>query len=365
MHNSLHKLQLTNYRNLSKDIIDFSPGINCIFGQNGNGKTNILEAIYFLINKKSFRKNTSFPQIISMDCEQPQLILSSSYFIENELRTYSGKIGNDQQEWYQSNIRVKKFDDLSCEFVNPFDSFHFHNTPSFRRSWVDSHIGQLDGYYKKVLNKYQQLLKQRNTLLSKRPLHFKEQVRALDEIMAEYSFNLLLKRRDFCESIKSYCGKTFKLIFSEEHELILDISSRFDGLSQEQIREYFNQSLEKDIAQYGTSYGIHRDDYTFFFDGLNSFDYCSLGQQKMSFLSLVFAYIELFRYKHKTYPIVLIDDVSGELDGNRWRNLIDFLKEKKFQVFITTANEKFRDELEKIEDANKIYVDNGKVLHLQ
>ena len=98
-----------------------------------------------------------------------------------------------------------------------------------------------------------------------------------------------------------------------------------------------------------TSYGIHKDDYLFEFDGVNAYDYCSLGQQKMSYLSLLFAYIELFRYKFTAYPIVLIDDVSGELDASRWARLIQYLKDAEFQVLITTANEKFREELEKIE----------------
>lgn len=81
----------------------------------------------------------------------------------------------------------------------------------------------------------------------------------------------------------------------------------------------------------------------------------------MSYLSLIFAYIELFRYNFNTYPIVLIDDVSGELDKARWGRLVKFLEQREFQVLITTANEKFKEELEKINGANKIYISNGSV----
>jgi DNA replication and repair protein RecF len=81
----------------------------------------------------------------------------------------------------------------------------------------------------------------------------------------------------------------------------------------------------------------------------------------MSFLSLIFAYIELFRYKFSSYPIVLIDDVSGELDQKRWKNLINYLELKKFQVMITTANENFKNELEKIPNSNKLNVVNGSI----
>ena len=84
----------------------------------------------------------------------------------------------------------------------------------------------------------------------------------------------------------------------------------------------------------------------------------------MSYLSLIFAYIELFRYKFSSYPIVLIDDVSGELDSRRWKNLIEYLEAKNFQVIITTANENFKQELEKIKNSNKIYVDGGSIGNL-
>jgi DNA replication and repair protein RecF len=94
-------------------------------------------------------------------------------------------------------------------------------------------------------------------------------------------------------------------------------------------------------------------------DGLNSFEYSSLGQQKIAYLSLLFAYIELFRYKFNFYPVLLIDDVSGELDEVRWERLVDYLKMRNFQVFITTANENFKSKLAKIKGANKIKVVSG------
>jgi DNA replication and repair protein RecF len=82
----------------------------------------------------------------------------------------------------------------------------------------------------------------------------------------------------------------------------------------------------------------------------------------MSYLSLLFAYIELFRYKYSSYPIVLIDDVSGELDQHRWRRLVEYLEKSQFQVLVTTANEKFKEELERIEGANKIHIKNGSII---
>jgi DNA replication and repair protein RecF len=97
---------------------------------------------------------------------------------------------------------------------------------------------------------------------------------------------------------------------------------------------------------------------------MNSTDFCSLGQQKMSYLSLLFAYIELFRYKIGSFPIVLMDDVSGELDQARWENLVRYLGNADFQTLITTANDAFRRELERIEGTKKIFVSSGFVKNL-
>ena len=359
----LSKLQTTNFRNLENSIFEFSTGINCIFGNNGNGKTNILEAIHFLINKKSFRKNAGFPQIISIESEKPEIIFSSIFKSVSDDKqstmTYTGKWSDSSQHWYLDNTQVKKKIDLETVFINPFDSYSFHTIPSFRRDWFDSHISKINKSYKKTLKDFNQSLRFRNNLLSKRPNQYREQIEAIDNQLAEYSYFLLQERLKFIKEIEEYCTETFKSIFDEEHELTIEITTKFRNYSVQDIKNYYAESLKKDEIMYKTHYGIHRDDYVFHFDGFNSFEYCSLGQQKMSFLSLIFAYIELFRYKYTSYPIVLIDDVSGELDSRRWKNLITYLKDKKFQVMITTANENFRKELESIEESTKFYIENG------
>ena len=357
----LLKLQTTNFRNLNSDILDFSSGINCIFGNNGNGKTNILEAIHYLINRKSFRKNTSFPQIISIESEQPEIIFSSFIGNEDSRFTYTGKVSVNSNQWFRDNTSTKSRLDIETVFINPFDSYSFHTIPAFRREWFDTHLSKLSREYKTTLKNFNQSLKFRNKLLAKKPPNYIEQIKAINPQLSEYSFYLLNERKAFIESLSDYCGKTFKIIFDEVHELKIILESKLDNMTLEQIKVFYNDSIQKDDILCKTQYGIHRDDYVFNFDGFNSFEYCSLGQQKMSFLSLIFAYIELFRYKFKTYPLVLIDDVSGELDSRRWENLIEYLEAKKFQVFITTANENFRKKLEEIKDSKKFYVDNGDI----
>jgi DNA replication and repair protein RecF len=188
------------------------------------------------------------------------------------------------------------------------------------------------------------------------------QLNAIDEQIAEYSAILTKKRHDFQVSLNSFITPTFKAIFSEEHSLELDLDSLFLHWDKKKIFDFYRHQENADLKAQVTKVGIHRDDFIFSFDGLNAFEFCSLGQQKMAFLSLIFAYIELFRYKFGSYPIVLIDDVSGELDSQRWKNLIQYLETKKFQVLITTANENFGKELEKIPASKKFYIEHGKLI---
>lgn len=360
----ISKLQVTNFRNLNPDIIKFSSGINCIVGENGNGKTNILEAINVLATKKSFRKNASFPQFLSIDGGKPEIIFSSVFNNENEeVMSYTSKMTNDSIFWFVNGTPVKKKLDIKVVFINPFDSYGFHNMASERREWIDYFLSQLDANYKKSLSKYTLAMRFRNTLLSKKPSKYKEQVLAGDSELSKLSFELTNKRIEFLESITPIIGETFHSLFSEKHNLKINLDSRIIGLTPENIQKVFANNLETDVERGHTSYGPHKDDYVLLFDGLNSFDFCSLGQQKMSYLSLLFAYIELFRYKYMSYPIVLIDDVSGELDQHRWRRLVEYLKEREFQVLITTANEKFKEELERISGANNILIRNGSVIH--
>lgn len=358
----IHKMQVQNFRNLMPTIIDFGPGLNCIIGENGNGKTNILEAVYLLATKKSFRKNTNFPQFLSLDGGKPQIILTSVFKSKKESPlNISSKMKLGQTEWFVDGKGVKRRPLVPIVFINPFDSYNFHNQSSFRRNWVDTYLSQLDKEYKAFLSKAQSSLRFRNSLLSKKPSKFREQIRAIDYELAKYSKLLIDKRLSFLNEIDKYSSKTFTEVFSEEHSLKIVLDSKFSSFSEEQIFNALQVGLKKDEIIGFTKYGVHKDDYLLLFDGLNSFEYCSLGQQKMSYLSLLFAYIELFRYKFDSYPIVLIDDVSGELDKIRWQRLVQYLKTKEFQVLITTANENFKRELEKIEGAKRIKVILGEI----
>lgn len=316
-----------------------------------------------MILRKSFRKNTGFPQFLSIDGEKPEILFSSVFKkeTEEELLTLTGKLSLEGSSWYQNGKSTNRKLKTGVVFINPFDSQGFHNSASSRRSWIDDHLSQLDTKYKSELARYQKSLRFRNKLLSKKPSEFRKQIEAIDREMAPLSYYLTATRLSFIEELKPFVQKAFFDLFSEEHLLEITLDTKMTLQNPSIYFDLATKNREKDEILGYTHYGIHKDDYVLLFDGLNSFDYCSLGQQKMSYLSLLFAYIELFRYKFNSFPIVLLDDVSGELDKLRWKRLVDYLKTQNFQILITTANDRFKDELDTIAGAKKILVDGGSV----
>jgi DNA replication and repair protein RecF len=362
LHLRISKLQAGNFRNLNSNVIEFGPYINCIFGENGNGKTNILEAIYYLSRRKSFRKNASFPQMLGIDGEKPEISFLSAFVSnENEVLSYSGKLNQEGSEWYLNGKPTKKKLAFPVLFINPFDSYAFHTSSQARRDWVDDQLSTLLPEYAQHLKRFQSALRQRNKLLQERERDCRAQLAALDKPFCQDIFLINQMRRAFLEDINPHLAPAFKSIFCEEHHLELRLESKLAHLSADEVYASFREAQEKDLLAGITRKGPHRDDFVLLFDQFNAFEYCSLGQQKTSYLSLLFAYIELFRYKFTSFPIVLLDDVSGELDQNRWKRLVSYLQETRFQVLITTANEKFKEELEQIQDANKLLVSSGSI----
>jgi DNA replication and repair protein RecF len=356
----LEKIKVTNFRNLESQYIDFSSNINCIIGNNGNGKTNILEAIYYLLRKKSFRKNNSFPQLLSADCSKAEIIFESLFRIDNEHRTISLKNTETEITYSENSIPVKKIKPVPVIFINPFDSYQFFNSNSFSRDWFDDHICLVSPAYKKNLSKFKTILKFRNTLLQEKPNRYELQIKALDQEFVVLNLNIINERKLFITNIQNHFQNSYSTIFGEKHLLGISYESKFSRISEEEIRKTLSENLQKDSYAGRTSTGIHLDNYEVSFDGFKASEYCSLGQLKIAYFSLLFAYIDYFRYNLTSLtPIVLIDDISGELDRGRWEGLVKYLRSAQFQVILTTANEQFKDELEKISGINKLIMIKG------
>ena len=356
------KMQIDNFRNLQGGVIPFSPYVNCISGKNGNGKTNVLEAVHLLATGQSFRKNAGLEQFLTIGGEGEEIVFSS-LFAEGDGNhiSYSGRLRVDLSQWFCNGKAVKRKVRHPVLFINPHDGHLFHTGPGVRRNWFDRHIAMLSPPYKKELGRYNKLIRFRNGLLKDKPFNYRKQIGAMDRELAKSSKIITAQRVEFLEEISPWWQEAFCHIFAEEHLVRPQLDGRVVGLGEEDIFKMLQDRFGRDDGAGFTTYGIHRDDYRVLLDGQCAFDYASLGQQKMLYLGLLFAYIRNFWYKCNSYPIVLVDDVSGELDGLRWMGLVDYLTEGDFQVLVTTANISFQRELENRGRVNKLMVTGGRV----
>ena len=363
MNNSLVvSFKAQNFRNLTDAIVKLSPGINCFYGLNGEGKTNFIEAIYYVCRGKSFRKKTSYPQLLSNECVKDEIIFNILFQNENYI---SWRQTSSNLELYLNNSKIKRKQKYGCVFLNPFDSFLFHNDPQFRRGWFDSHLSDIDSEYKSNLSKCEKFIRHRNKLLKLgQSDQNAKQINAIDENLAPLLKFIHEKRHEFLKDLSGHTENIFKKVFNENFEVNLVLESKISDLSVDEIKAKMTKKMAKDFIIGSSSIGPSKDDFIIEINGLNSVEFASLGQQKMTYISLLFAYIELFRYKFKSFPIVLIDDVSGELDEIRLKNLIEYLHQTSTQVLITTANKAFMENLSADKSISVFFVDQGEVKNI-
>ncbi len=363
----LEKLYFKNFRNLEESTLDFSPKINCIFGKNGNGKTNILEAIYYLIYRKSFRKKSYYSQLLNFNGENPEFIIKTLFGKGGEKLQYSLKVDQNESLFFLNSKREKKKANIHAIIINPFDSFLFFNRTSERRDWINHALSDVDEEYKKSLRDFNKALKMRNSLLAKfyGPEDiFQKQTKVLDEQLAKASVVIIQKRKEFLSELRPKIEENFKKIFNTPHQIKIRYVSEIETMNEAEVFHFYNDSVANDRMQKSTRRGLHLDDYEISIDDQPAGEFGSVGQQKVSYLSLLFAYVGYLEERVGILPIMLIDDISGELDSVCWKNLLKYLETKKLQVFITTANDAFREELSQIEGGNRLLVENGEIREL-
>ncbi|MBF0363565.1 MAG: DNA replication and repair protein RecF [Oligoflexia bacterium] len=354
------KFRVKNFRNLEAQNLEFSSKINLIIGNNGNGKTNLLEAIHLLASKKSFRKNCTYSHFSSVNGTQDgdnsriyffsllkedvcdiQTQFNCQIDIEKTERTYSlnGKI-------------VKKAPNIITLYVSPFDAHLFYLIPKVRRDFFDHYLGILNSEYKRGLSKYFSLIKNRNRLIAlmkSRAGDNNKQIIAVDRELAKYIPEIVRERELFLKNLKTIYTKVAKDIFANDVDINIILDSKFKSKEEDEVFELMQENLLEDMRSGITRNCIHRDNYSISFNGLSSEGFASTGQQRLCYLSLLFAYIELFRGKFLASPILLLDDISTELDKAKLNGLIKYLINGNSQAFITTTNENFGYHLEKSE----------------
>ncbi len=334
----LKRIKLVNFRNYQQQEIELSPNMNLFFGENAQGKTNILEAVFLCAIGKSFRAKKE-KELINLEKKQ------AFVEIEYEKSDRSGKIKiilDDKKNIFLNDIKQSKLSDIlgkiNMVMFSPDDIEILKSSPAKRRRFLNIMISQLRPHYVHSLNMYQKTLEQRNNYLRQIVKENKpeEMLEIWDESLANYAKEIYEYRNEFVGKIKEKISNIHSQITDRQEELKLKYIS--DCENKETYKEELIKSRKADIERGYTSKGIHRDDIYFFINKKQVNIYGSQGQNRTVILSLKLAELEIIKEETEEYPILLLDDFMSELDGKRREN---FLKNIENTQILITCTEEF------------------------
>ncbi len=341
----LKKIELTNFRNYEHLSTRFYKGINIIYGDNAQGKTNLLESIYVLGITKSHRsfidnnliKDNKKRAIINGSINKGSLDINLNITIENNKKML--KIDNNnirKVSDYISNMNIIIFypDDLEL----------LKGSPKERRKYFNLELSQLYSNYFIVLNDYNKLLKMRNEYLKN--INFKQNVDMnyfdiLTNYLIDKAIILIKMRSKYIEKVNTYCETIYKDImnldnFNIKYVPSVTIDLKDDAKSKEILKKVYDDNLNYDIKMSSTNYGPHKDEFEFLLGDKNLKLFGSQGQQRIAVLCLKLSEIEIFKKYKETTPILLLDDVFSELSDDKKNNLLKYIS-KDIQTIITTT----------------------------
>lgn len=320
----IESIELKNYRNYDELHMKFHPGTNILYGNNAQGKTNILEAIYVCCTTKSHRGSKDREMIhFNQDESHIKLTIRKNdvpYRIDMHLKK------NKTKGVAVNGIPIRKASELfgivNVVFFSPEDLNLIKNGPAERRKFIDLELCQLNKLYVHSLVSYNRILMQRNKLLKDLYFHpeYEETLDVWDMQLVQYGKEIIRFREEFIGQLNDMIPRIHrKLTGGQENlQIIYDPSA-----SLENFEESLKRSRPQDVKQKTTLVGPHRDDIGFFLGDLDIRRFGSQGQQRTAALSLKLAEIELVKKLVRDYPVLLLDDVLSELDGERQNHLLE------------------------------------------
>lgn len=320
----IKSLELENFRNYDSLHLNFDEGTNILYGDNAQGKTNVLEAIYVSATTKS-HKGSRDKEIINFSKEEAHIrtFLSKGdmdYRVDMHLRKSKSKgIAINGQKLKKA---AQLLGLLNVVFFSPEDLSIIKNGPSGRRSFIDMELCQLDKYYLYNLNQYNKIINQRNKLLKDFYFHsdLKDTITIWDSQLVSYGRQIIEARIRFVDQLNDIIFKIHQNLSGGREEL--KITYEPDTTDNDFEKELSN-NMDRDIKLKYTGVGPHRDDFGFIVNGIDIRKYGSQGQQRTAALSLKLAEIELVKQITKDNPVLLLDDVLSELDSNRQNYLLN------------------------------------------
>lgn len=339
----LEKIVVSNFRNIGFQEILFSPNVNCISGNNGEGKTNLLDAIYYLSMTKSafsssdryiFRYGTdsfSIGGVYAMERPSDGKALTARFSIQVSAGGEK-KLKRDDKVYGKISSHIGE---LPIVMVSPSDVSLVSESGEERRRFINSVLSQMDREYLNSAQQYNRLLSQRNRLLKdKRP--DRELLSVFSSRMAPHACRIHEARARFAEELAPVVSSYYKAVSGGKEDVGIEYRS---DLEKGSLEEVFEATIRRDTELGYTSAGIQRDDFLFTMDGHPIRRCGSQGQQKSFIVSLKFAQYEIMKKSYGFAPILLLDDVFDKLDMSRISNLISMVASSDFgQIFITDSN---------------------------
>lgn len=355
----LKSVALSHFRNYDDLYIEFDKRTNILYGDNAQGKTNVLESIYVSGTTKS-HKGSKDRELIQFGQEEAHIrTIVEKGELDYQIDMHLKK--NKPKGIAINRMPIKKASDLfgilNIVFFSPEDLNIIKNGPSERRRFLDVELCQLDKIYLYNLTKYNKVLNQRNRLLkdiSFRP-ELLDTLAVWDMQLIEYGKKIIRTRKEFLEELNGIVYKIHKNISGNKEELMLKYEP---DVLEENLEQELVRCREKDLKFGQTSVGPHRDDLCFMIKEIDVRKFGSQGQQRSCALSLKLSEIELVKKSIKETPVLILDDVLSELDSNRQNFLLNSIHDIQTLITCTGLDEFVRNRFE----INKIFkVVNGTV----
>ena len=356
----LSKISLLNFKNFESQTFEFEDKINCFVGNNGVGKTNVLDAIYYLSFAKSYF-NPVATQNIRHD--QDFFMIEGDYLLNDNPEKVVCSLKRGLKKVIKRNGKeYEKFSEhigyLPLVIISPADRDLITDGSEIRRKFIDSVISQSDGIYLKNLINYNKILSQRNTLLK----YFAAN-RVFDAVNLEVYNEQLQKYSEYIYDKRAAFINDFIPIFKERYETISSGKESVNLVYKTQLDEgnlvdLLKQSQERDRVLQYTSVGIHKDDLRFEIDGYPIKKFGSQGQQKSFLIALKLAEFDMIKKLSNVNPILLLDDIFDKLDDLRVEKIISLVNNSDFgQIFISdTHAERTEEVVKKTNQSYKLFL---------
>ncbi len=358
------QISIFNYRNLDRQKISPTGGLNIFVGDNAQGKTNLVESVYLCCIGKSPRTDKD-KELIRWGTEQAFVKVNYS------CRLGEGEISialnaKRKKQICVNSVPISKMGELmgylNCIYFSPNEIKIISQSPAERRKFLDVDLCQTDKNYFYSLSRFNKAMAQRNNLIkqARTEQELAESVFAWDKQIAEEGARVIAKRKAFCHKLKAYATKNHTKLTEGQEQLFLEYSTQVEGDTVAQISQNYlallQKNIQKDFTARHTTAGCQRDDIILKINNVDVRSFGSQGQLRTTALSLKLAELLIFKDIIGEYPILILDDVLSELDIDRQKRLLNF--NPQLQILMTTATE-LPPELKTNLNYQQFNIDNG------